>query len=197
MVKRMFSAALMIVAVAFSAFVVGSQIGTGLFTAAADTMKPLLVSIIGTPDVTVANNASNPVPVKDVDNPARHPVQFGTTLFIDEGELGESGVAFNVSVGKQLVIEYLAAGVSVPTGQSLILWFVTTLDGSNQTYPIVLSLQGTFGQFDSSSDTLAGTQLMRVYVDPGTQVSVFAERSSDTGLGVALLTFSGYLVDVP
>ena len=66
--------------------------------------------------VQLGNTMANPVPVRDVDNPARQPFQKGTFYFLNDGESSKGTTLFFVPFGKRLVIEQVstfAAGAEV------------------------------------------------------------------------------------
>lgn len=200
--KPRFLTILLVVALAFSAFVVGTQYGRDIITVAADTMKPILVkivgtsnvSLVGTSDVNVVNNSSNPVPIKDVDNTAKHSVQFGPVEILPGGTASTpDGIRiFNVTSGKQLVIETVSVQVRVNSGQLPAFSFETTTADMSSRYYIPMIPQGTF----SGEDIFLGFQEMHVYADPGTLVYAFYGRNSDVNAAIFVLSFSGYLVDV-
>src|SRR5215210_5150461 len=85
------------------------------------------VGITGTPTVNLANNsvqvsnpATNPVPVRDVDEEARQP--FQELRLVEFGETDNNAdTLFNpIPPGKRLVIEHVSAIASLPPGQKMV-----------------------------------------------------------------------------
>lgn len=144
-------------------------------------------------DVTVVNTEKNPVPVFDVENPAKQPFQTSVLSFIEAGS--PSGHAFfRVPAGKRLVIEYISGILSVPFGQSIVTFeLTTTASRLTANHSVQISFAGVLA---GSSQFTAG-QLVKIYADPGTIVGVGAFRNTYTGTGRVSVTISGYLLDVP
>jgi hypothetical protein len=68
------------------------------------------------PPVTVINTPAQPVPVRDVDNPARQPFQTSTSSLTNAFNAQGFGLTLTtVPAGKRLVIEFVSAACS-PTG---------------------------------------------------------------------------------
>ena len=80
------SLALLIGVVALSSPVAQAPPG-GLTVTVANTPLPIVgdVNISNAPDVHVANDVTNPVPVRDVDHPARGPVSASKRLIVPDG----------------------------------------------------------------------------------------------------------------
>jgi hypothetical protein len=155
------------------------------------------VSVTGTPNVKVTNTASNPVPTRDVDNPAQQPFQQDSVLSTPDGLLGADDT-FTVPDGKRLVIEFVSFQGSWPAGQATTRLFIGVCNsggGTCQTrfFFAAISQGPDFGGaalFTASSPT-------RLYADPGTEVTVSVRRNAATGEGLANVALSGYLVNVP
>jgi hypothetical protein len=163
---------------------------TGTTTITGDvTLAPgTSVAINNSPTVHVGNAPDAPVPGRDVDNPARQPFQRSMSF----------PASFTVPSGKRLVIEVFSARVSFPEPCRLSdLYLVTVTGGQTAFYyhspttiePVLLPR------------AVVVNQQTRIYADPGTSVTVNAERACFLGgtfddyIGTA--TISGYLVDVP
>lgn len=153
------------------------------------------VGILGTPvPVTVGNLPAAPVPVRDVDNPARQPFQvqgegafaFSTTF---------STTVFTVPANKRLVIQFASALVNVPVGQKVRLR-VGKLGGGGAAF-LVATLQGTFTPIATPADFYTASQPMLLYAEAGDFITVTAIRDSTTGNGAADFWVTGYLIDVP
>ncbi len=210
--KVKFSAVLVVITIAFAAFTVGSQFGSNFFAAAADAMKPLLVSIVGTPDVTVVNNAtnpvpvnvgtpnvtvvnnaSNPVPVNDTSNFAKVPLAQETDFVIPVGEFTGVADIFAVPDGTRYVITCISAFINVPVGQKALVSLDLFTNGTSVKYTLVLENQGTFG----AGEVLVGNLVLEVNADAGTSVALAARRNNGAGLLIANVAVSGYLVTLP
>jgi hypothetical protein len=105
-----------------------------------------------------------------------------------------TGDEFTVPKGKRLVIELIAGQGSVEAEQILEAGIATTVNGNLANYPLVLSKEGII----ANRARFVGSQLMRVYADPGTVVFVSAGRTAPgSGSAEFTLAISGQLVDVP
>lgn len=151
------------------------------------------VNVSNTPNVQVGNTTTNPVPTRDVDNPARQPFQIGLGISVANGNLTANG-SFTVPAGKQLVIEFVSALAAISSGQKLTLQFSTTGGGAPVAFTLPAFLQGTFG---GTVDDYAVAQQMRVYADPGTSVQFVLTQNNTTAGALADIGVSGYLVNVP
>jgi hypothetical protein len=78
--------------------------------------NPFDVNVVNTPTVSVATmpplliDSSNPVLVRDVDNPARQPFTFQQLRVTNGGE--PENFTFQVPTGKRLVVEQVSVEVS-------------------------------------------------------------------------------------
>ena len=134
------------------------------------------------------------VDVRDVDNPARKPIQFRlANINADDPTI------FEVPLGARLVIEFVSA-----TGQTnefcvpLALSVNTTADGvrQNHSFAPTRTVVG-IGQHTA----FAASQPTRLYGDPGTTVTVstvatFVQTGGDCVMTQSV-SFSGYLVTLP
>ena len=152
---------------------------------------PKPVNVVNTPTVQISNPDVAPVPVRDVDNPARQPVH--TNVFcIANSTLGCDETIYTVPAGKRLVIEYASMLAEIPVGQ-VASWTISTFVGGRlerhrfpQTPPSVA--------FHNVNATESGQQV-RIYADPGTNVN--AGGIPNSGSGPFTFIISGHLVDVP
>jgi hypothetical protein len=105
------------------------------------------------------------------------------------GQTGSPGIA--VPAGKHLVVETLSVQLDVtPPGSKLEAFVTYTSGGANVTLFVPL----TYAYTESSTgyDFYVGMQAVRLYVDPGTVLSVSGAGPGSTG--TLFLTVSGYLV---
>ncbi len=181
---------------------------TGTPTVNAQQSGSWTVGITGTPTVGLAggssilvdNNAANPVPVRDVDNPARQPFQAsGSTVvnagFDDSCRFGLLTLT-TVPAMKQLVIEDVSFWGGLPAGQRFLQVTVNnTAGGTPMRHYLPVALQAT--DISGTFDAFAASQPVRWYADPETDVFACFVRNATAGTGSAHWTISGYLVDVP
>lgn len=145
---------------------------------------------IGTWNVGVTNNATNPVPMRDLNNPARQPFQHVDVISIPDDE-AEGLATFTVPKGHLLVIE------------SIFLHAFPIQSGTQHAQILVSALAGDFtgtvgfhmppGESVNSilgNMTAGGTTLL---FSDGT-VSVDIVREETTESETYVVTLSGYLV---
>jgi hypothetical protein len=154
------------------------------------------VVLSGTPTVQVGNDSSTPLPVRDVDNPARQSFQRELDPLVPSGSFSASD-SLTVPAGKRFVIEFASASIDTTAGTKMWVRIQTTSSGVGLSYSLLPQLQGNFGA--DGSDFLLASQPMKLYADPGTQVTVVVNvlggvANTNTGAAVSL---SGYLVVVP
>jgi hypothetical protein len=153
---------------------------------------PVNVNVVNTPlpvtgTISVGNLGDSPLPVRDVDNPARQPVSATANCSESTGTNCEATI-YSVPAGKRLVIEYVSFQARVPFGQVAYM----SITG------------GPYFPFSQPAVSFPGANVVRfaeqvrLYSEPGTTLVVQGER---TGSGLSSTNFSffisGYLVDVP
>ncbi len=154
------------------------------------------VVLSGTPTVQVGNAFNSPLPVRDVDNPARQPFQRELDPLVSPGSFTASD-SLTVPAGKRFAIEFASASVDTPAGTKMWVRIQTTSSGVGLSYSLLPQLQGNYAA--DGSDFLLAAQPMKLYADPGTQVTAVVSvlggvANTNTGASVSL---SGYFVDVP
>jgi hypothetical protein len=128
--------------------------------------------------VRVGNPASDPVLIRDVDRGVRQLIQRNCTVSVPAGFTSGERTVYEVPAGKRLVIEF--AGINQFLN-SPDLSIMTTVNGET----VVHKLSG-------------GSQTVRLYADPGTQIKTFASTGMLSQLDQAsVCSISGYLEDVP
>ena len=163
---------------------------TGTMTVTGDvTLAPgTSVAINNSPTVQVGNAPDAPVPSRDVDNPARQPFQRSMSF----------PSSFTVPGGKRLVIEVFSARVSFPEPCRLSdLYLITVTEGQSAFfYHSPTTIEPVL-----RPRAVVVNQQTRIYADPGTSVTVNAERACYPGGTfddyTGTVTVAGYLVDVP
>lgn len=184
----------------------GSNVGiAGTPTVNAQQNGTWNVGINGTPTVGIdaANNTvkidtASPVPVRDVDNPARQPFDGFINVSIPDGfDFGFAELDYRaVPDGKRLVIEHVSALTSLPGGQKVI-------DIQLDTFRHGFAWLGAdFKVTTEGFDRFITSQPVRLYADSGATVgrapvSVQVRRGGFAGSGQSFVSIRGYVVDVP
>lgn len=153
--------------------------------------KPVLVdntsaeSLPVTGKVNVSNLRGSPLPVSDVDNPARQPFQR---------LLNSINGSFTVPDGKRLVIEYVSGTLDGGASCTANYVFITTTITVAEEAQI---LSHIFPPTPISSLRAVFGQQTRIYSDPNTVVSARLNTNPNNCDSSFVAYISGYLVDVP
>ena len=175
----------------------GNPQNVKVVNAAADWLAPVPVHSVDTSNVNVANTASSPVPVRDVDNPARQPFHAEAVGGFADGASVTGGLLIpTVPAGKRLVIEHVSVFGAMLPGQKMVrarVMYRFSVFG----HSLVISAQGS--NADGSSDYFVASELIRFYDNDGLPVAWEAERDSSAGANVAGIDINcdGYFVDCP
>ena len=149
-----------------------------------------------TPNVTVVNRPTNPVPVRNVDNPARQFVSAEVELTLLSGFQDTAGVIYAVPAGKSLVIEYFSARIKLPHAQAIAEIGCTI--NQNNAPSVSTYFEATHMTSTSAQEFFVSSKLVRIYAGAESHVSVFLKRLPFTaGQGMVSFSFYGHLVDVP
>ena len=154
---------------------------------------PTNVNVVNTPNVNVANTTDSPVPVRDVDSPARHTiVETGAVTGFSNGSNFAGVTIFTVPAGKRVVIEHVSVFGQMLPGQKMV--HASILVSFSTTY-LRISAQGS--NAGGSRDYFVASEQVSCRALPQTQVEVFVERDSTAGDNPSSVRFeiSGYLVD--
>lgn len=142
-----------------------------------------------------AHTAGGPVPVAVTNVPLpTHPTDetapnqpFQTTLQPFSDNYSSASDSFTVPAHKRLVIEFVSALITQSPSGGAYSYLETTAGGTTVGYDLA----------DSSESPARRTQVVRVYADPGSTVTV-GVSSYDNSTSVGTDTkLSGYYVDVP
>ena len=111
------------------------------------------VGITGTPTVQVANSQADPVPVRDTVQSARQPVMISLgDALTPFGNGGAYSDEYVLASGKRLVIEQAYLLIQTVAGSQTIAYIRVYNQGPagtpNRSFPILLTKQGTSGNFD-------------------------------------------------
>ena len=174
------------------------------------------VGINGTPTVTVSNfpattnvgidsqantvkiDTTNPLPVRDVDNPALQPFQQEfDNLFIANGSYGVQQT-FPVPAGKRLIMEEVSLQCGVPIGDVPWVAIFADIHSPNGLVGTQINLQFPKLRSLANGDTFASTVPVIAYADGGTDVIVTLGNQSGNGTaGVCSISIVGHFVDMP
>jgi hypothetical protein len=162
------------------------------------------VPVVGTTSVSgpvvVGNTPANAIPVKEVSPPVLQPfVHSFSDLGFNSGEdRSESKRAFTVPAGKRLVLEDISIGANLGTGQRVEIDLIRIgTGGEYNRHGIAVFYQVSLPSISGPGiDFLAGGRPIRLYLEPGEQLTVTAARDS-TALGAFIDVFVyGYFVDL-
>lgn len=123
-----------------------------------------------------------------------NPFQSSVDISLPAGTGGQNAFV-QVPAGKRLVIEYVSGDALMPTGQKCLLSVLTLLAGQTTAtqHRLETVALGKFG----ATDHFRAAQVVRLYADPGTTVTLRADRDLATGTATARMSLSGKLVAVP
>lgn len=144
------------------------------------------VPVTGT--VSVSNLGNSPLPVRDVDNPARQPFQARLCVLGTPAACAGTGFPTSVTVpaGKRLVIEQIA-GQCFPGTTTLAVGLTVTVNSTTVTHLFGITFPVGTGITGYTNHTT------RLYADGGTSV-VGAHNSLPPTANVSCdIAFSGYL----
>jgi hypothetical protein len=162
--------------------------------------------ILAQPFVSHSQNQVPPIPVEVINTPLdvrtveappccvpKDPFRKFVRL---TGEDGQDYVTseFSVPSGKRLVIENVSVYGGLPVGQQLLVGFSYSAPGflflMRQEFPVTIQLT------DFGYHNFVASQQMRIYVDPGDEISVYVRRNPKHGFFSAQVSISGFLVDL-
>jgi len=108
-----------------------------------------------------------------------------------DGDLAKSATLFTVPAGKRLVIEFVTAQGTVPSGEFPEFKLVATVGGISAEHSLLtspMSQSGSLVRFEAS-------EVVRIYADPGTTVTFLVRRPNGAAGAANLgMTISGHLV---
>jgi hypothetical protein len=151
------------------------------------------VSVVGTPGVTIQNGPDRPVPVT-VDPYPRRPFQQAIRLQFPDDTQRVSG-SFSVPSGMRLVIETVSIVGGLPADQQFTEWSISVAVGAICTHGLSLPPTATVVP-DFNAKLYSSSNLVRLYADPDTEVSMHLSRYPTSGTPGFFGFVSGYLVPV-
>ncbi len=140
-------------------------------------------------------------PTRDVENPARTPVQVTETITLQPNIAGTFNVPFvALPVDTRLVLEYASVLCTGPSAGAPIITSltVTPFGGSQIQFQLPLRSQGTTA---SGTAVHVATTPIRLYADPDesnndTAVSGTVVRRAASGTTSCVFSLSGYTIDL-
>ena len=158
-----------------------------LLTAAGILVLAFVLSVVGPKRVMAALGYT---PIRDVDNPARQPFMYTSTVPINDGR-SEGYGSFPVPAGKRLVVETMTVfRDNARLGQSVQVLADVEFNGQIGYFALPF-VSATTARLSCIS------QSTRLYADPGTNVSFDLLRTGSSGNETDVVTVWGYLVNLP
>jgi hypothetical protein len=165
---------------------------TGTITGDVSVTNTPDVKVMNEPMVTVGNSATNPVLVRDLDNPAQQPYAENVLVGINEDERSGSSHFSSIPAGKRLVIEYVNVDAQYPAGQGMFMTLSVHTNGAQLVYGFPASLQASL----ASLDEVLGSHPVRIYVDSETEpVFTCFRPGSTSSVALCQMTISGHFID--
>ena len=155
--------------------------------------------------VIVVNTAREPVPVVGTITgavtaaiaPSKEPFQQDVSVLVDAGVLSNTS-SFLVPGHQRLVLEYASGNTRVDDKELVRVNVATTAGGVSVTHTLAPDVVRRDFDAPTTDDFIVTYgQTVRIYADPGTQVSVTATRSENAEITPTFfqLAVSGYLVN--
>ncbi|HEY8241359.1 MAG TPA: hypothetical protein VIH35_07930 [Kiritimatiellia bacterium] len=156
-------------------------------------------------EVIVVNAATQPVPVVGTITgavtaaiaPSREPFQKDVSVMVDAGVLSNTST-FLVPGDKRLVLEYASGSTRVDDKELVRVNIATTAGGVSVTHTLAPDMVRRDLDVPTQDDFIVTYgQTVRIYADPGTQVTITATRSEIAEITPTFfqLAVSGYLVN--
>jgi hypothetical protein len=114
--------------------------------------------------------------------------QTHVEIVVPKNFAGQNGF-FDVPKDKCLVIEYISGEAYMPTGQKALFGIITTAGGTEVRHYLGTHELAAFG----ASDYYWVSRPAHIYADPGTTVTLRADRDADTGTATFRMSISGRL----
>ena len=151
----------------------------------------------GTSNVVVTNTPAQPVPMRDMDNPAKQPFHFTSGITTN---IAFANVNVPVPAGKRLVIEQISVEVSLfgSPGSLPSAAVRATTGGVDASAWVPMTYVGIG---DNGANYFAMHQV-RLYADGGTNAVLSLFKSRDlsnlySGTVAGYISITGYLVNIP
>ena len=142
--------------------------------------------------VKIKNGKGNPVPTYNVDAPGVELFQKSLDFDFDPSA-GGGARTFAVPPGKRLVIEFISAMIFIEQGRMTNFSISAYVNGNLAPHRLMFNEVSPWGIYASAYNV---SQSLKVHADPAQDVLV-GIGGTQPGDGVAHISISGYLVDVP
>lgn len=161
---------------------------TGLPSALNVTVKNTPLPVTGTINgqVTVANSLANPVPTRDVNNPARSPYLFSAACESNNSN-GCNVTTPPVPAGKRLVLQHVNGSMQLLNAAAQVQAYELFI--GNVSLKFAPRLVGSFGGLSN----WAVNEPTLMFVEPGG--TIIAQASSSEIRLIVQFTLTGYLLD--
>jgi hypothetical protein len=155
------------------------------------------VSVNGTPGILIANPATNPVFIRNVDEPGRQPYSEDVVSFCNGSNCVSSFSP--VPQGKRLVIEHVG-GLARPTSAAIVFSFAELLSSNPNNLQVAVGNQfpmTLIGKADYIPYNSWGfNQPVKAYVEAGSYPRITMQQQNQGAVLFAQATISGYFVSV-
>jgi hypothetical protein len=171
--------------------------GTGAIAGNVNVVNTPNVNVVNSPPVQLSSSVASPLFTRDV-NEAVQPVQLIMHIDLLDNESFGQADAFLVPSGRRLVVEFVSAQGSANPGQLVSLVNLLARFNGATTFAGVRLQPIAPDGFQGIPVESAGSQLVRIYADPGSTLVVTVRRTggySERAFGEVFL--SGYLAPVP
>jgi hypothetical protein len=155
-----------------------------------------IVGIAPGSSLTIGNPASDPVLIRDVDNPVSQPFRHQFDHQLPDGASSITTAFFQVPAGKRLVLDDASVLVDLPGGQNGSINLRVIDDGSETVARRALTLTFQRRGAGSSIDRYEAGEPVRIHVFAGERIGLSFGRSSFEGAAQLFVNVSGYFVDV-
>jgi hypothetical protein len=159
-------------------------------------------SVTGTVAVTQSGTwnvgiSGTPLPVQDIDNPARHSFQKNGNLLIPSGSRGNDAVLFVAPANRAVVIEFISAQCIVAPGA---ICSVALQPNANISANFVfLEMSRSASGETASINRYVASQPTHFVIPPGNNLFFFGERNTTAPAGTFVtdtsITVYGHYVD--
>jgi len=143
--------------------------------------------------VQIGNPASSPALIRNVDRPTTQPFRDILTSLFMPGFAATTVFTgtYTVPVGKRLVIEFVTANITLPSGQAAQFARLDTSGLFNQYLALTPA-----GNDSTGRPVFIATHRVFAIYEQNTVLEAFGVRSTGSDTGNLTMTISGYLVDI-
>ncbi len=174
-----------------------------LFVVASILVAPYSAESAKPSDVIIVNDPADPVHTRDVDNPARRPVQAERAAVAGELHGGDNFVLFIVPEGKRLVVEHFSSEVGIASSASVNRYVLGIASDPSEpgmssfSHFVAPSYHSPCGTCGEGVELFVASQPIRMYVDAGKALVVNITFSGGVGgSAFGFFAISGYLINV-